>query len=139
MNSLAPEPPDPDHRGPISIVLGTFNNMSDRDVRKQKRLDARTKGLLEVSGEEAGEGQLRCRVGFLHRTVGEFLNKRDIRARFIESAGPNFSSKISLCHGFLTVTKFIPPPLDRSSGTALEVEPRLYVRNRHRLSTDGGD
>jgi hypothetical protein len=67
------------------------------------------------------------------------LNKRDIRARFIESAGPNFSSKISLCHGFLTVTKFIPPPLDRSSGTALEVEPRLYVRNRHRLSTDGGD
>jgi hypothetical protein len=67
------------------------------------------------------------------------LGQEGYQRTFIESAGLDFSPKISLCHVFLFVTRFIPPPLDRSSGMALEVETRLYVRNRHRLSTAGGD
>ncbi|KAH8775890.1 hypothetical protein BGZ57DRAFT_369000 [Hyaloscypha finlandica] len=87
-----------------------------REIRMQKRLDARTKGLLEVSstfvppprGRRMRFTHTYRTVDFLHRTVGEFLNKKDINAKFIELAGPNFDSKISLCHGFLAAIKSIP-------------------------------
>jgi hypothetical protein len=49
LEPLVPEPPNPGHCGPISTVSGTFNYMSEREVRKQKRLDSWTKGLLEAS------------------------------------------------------------------------------------------
>jgi hypothetical protein len=43
------------------------------------------------------------------------LNKKDIKAKFIELAGPNFDSKISLCHGFLAAIKFMTAELPRST------------------------
>jgi hypothetical protein len=87
-----------------------------REIRMQKRLDARTKGLLEVTSafwQTAPRPFIKIynTVDFLHRTVGEFLNKKDIKAKFIELAGPNFDSKTSLCHGFLAAIKFIPAHL----------------------------
>jgi hypothetical protein len=94
-----------------------------REIRMQKRLDARTKGLLEVSSEFGPPGRgvfipTYRTVDLLHRTVGEFLNKKDIKAKFIELAGPNFDSKNSLCHGFLAVIKSIPT---QSTGTRVEL------------------
>jgi hypothetical protein len=92
----------------ISTTSDTVNKMVKREIRMQKRLDARTKGLLEVSKRGTGDTWCNSRVDFLHRTVGGFLNRKHIKARFIESAGPNFDPKISLCHGFLAVIKSIP-------------------------------
>jgi hypothetical protein len=97
-----------------------------REIRMQKRLDARTKGLLEVSSTRVSSvSSPRGRrivfhytyrtVDFLHRTVGEFLNKKDINTKFIELAGPNFDTKISLCHGFLAAIKSIPADQARST------------------------
>jgi hypothetical protein len=90
-----------------------LDKIRKREIRMQKRLDARTKGLLEVSSAFVPPGRelfitTYRTVDFLHRTVGEFLNKKDINAKFIELAGPNFDSKISLCHGFLAAIKSIP-------------------------------
>lgn len=97
-----------------------FDPKSKREIRMQKRLDARTKGLLEVSSRN-GEPWLQNRVDFLHRTVGEFLNKKVIKARFLDSAGSNFNPKISLCHGFLAVIKTVPINTKHSMWAALEV------------------
>jgi hypothetical protein len=98
-----------------------LDKVEKRQIRMQKRLDARTKGLLEVSSKKNGELWLHNRVDFLHRTVGEFLNKKVIKARFIDSAGPNFNPNISLCHGFLAVIKSIPFNAKYNTGTAHEV------------------
>jgi hypothetical protein len=89
-----------------SSSLITFGNMSKRELRMQKRLDARTKGLLEASGKGLLNRSFR-RVDFLHRSVGDFLNRKDIKARFLESAGPNYNPRVSLCHGYLAQIKFV--------------------------------
>ena len=92
----------------ISTRSDAFNKISKREIQMQKRLDARTKGLLEITKKGTSPTWDNNRVDFLHRTVGEFLNSKDIKERFIESAGANFDPKVSLCHGFLAVIKSIP-------------------------------
>jgi hypothetical protein len=98
----------------IYTAADAFNNISEREIIMQKRLGACTKGLLEVSTFKKSPRGVRDTwhnntVNFLHRTVGEFLKRKEIKARFIKSARPNFDPKISLCHGFLCVIKSIPP------------------------------
>ncbi|KAE9375099.1 hypothetical protein N431DRAFT_369261, partial [Stipitochalara longipes BDJ] len=68
-----------------SSVNTAAKNATQREIRMRKRLDARSKGLLEVSEESKNpvDGWLDNRVKFLHRTVGEFLNKKEIKARFV--------------------------------------------------------
>lgn len=91
-----------------SKFSGALDRLSKREIQMQKRLDARTKGLLEVSERGLGPIWYNNRVVFLHRTVGEFLNRKDVKAKFVESAGANFDPMTSLCHGLLAVVKIIP-------------------------------
>jgi hypothetical protein len=79
-----------------------------REAQMERRLDARSKGLLEITYDgqykERG-GCLSKKVDFLHRTVGDFLRQESLMKIFDKSAGPNFCSASSICHSILGLIK----------------------------------
>jgi hypothetical protein len=77
-------------------------------------------------------------VGFLHRTVGDFLNKVDIKRQLVESAGVYFNPKVSLCHAFLAFIKSIPVPANFSTATTLESSIHELLRYAYMLETETG-
>jgi hypothetical protein len=109
-----------------------------REKRMQKRLDARTKGLLEVSKGPVKPGWVAKRVGFLHRTVGDFLKKVDIKHQLIESAGVHFNPKVSLCHAFLAFIKLNPVPANFSNARTLQGSTHELLRYAYMLETETG-
>jgi len=90
----------------------------------QKRLDARSKGLLEVSYEVSEPIMhqstraavnttefFRYKVNFLHRTVRDFLASKDMQVMLSNQTRPRFSAHASLCPAFLAQIKTIPFPI----------------------------
>lgn len=128
----------PDLRSKHHEILVAFESIMKREKRMQKRLDARTKGLLEVSKRQVENGWLDERVGFLHRTVGNFLNKVDIKSQLLESAGVSFNPKVFLCHAFLAFIKSIPVPANFSTATTLESSIHELLRYACMLETETG-
>lgn len=128
----------PDPRSKHHEIFAAFKSITKREKRMQKRLDARTKGLLEVSKRHVENSWLDERVGFLHRTVGDFLNKVDIKRQLLESAGVYFNPKVSLCHAFLAFIKSIPVPANFSTATTLESSIHELLRYAYLLETETG-
>jgi len=126
-----------DPRSKNHKIFATFESIVKREKRMQKRLDARTKGLLEVS-KRHDNSWFDERVGFLHRTVGDFLNKVDIKHQLIESAGVHFNPKVSLCHAFLAFIKSIPVPPNYGTAKILENSIHELLRYAHMLETEIG-
>jgi hypothetical protein len=128
----------PDTRSKHHEIFAAFESIVKREKRMQKRLDARTKGLLEISKRQVENSWLDERVGFLHRTVGDFLNKGDIKRQLLESAGVYFNPKVSLCHAFLAFIKSIPVPANFSTATTLESSIHELLRYAYVLETETG-
>ncbi|KAF2671509.1 hypothetical protein BT63DRAFT_219596 [Microthyrium microscopicum] len=74
----------------------------------QKRLDARTKGLLEVVRETTNRNELVNKVSFLHRTVGDFVKREEIMSEFTKITGSTFNVNVMLCHALLATIKALP-------------------------------
>lgn len=91
----------------LSLSL-TTQNLGDVEEWRDcmaRRLDARTKGLLEMTLGNDGEAgdhthlrqHLQLRVEFLHRTVHEFLIAPDMERMLREKCRPNFNPSERLC------------------------------------------
>ncbi|KAN0113338.1 hypothetical protein V8E51_006289 [Hyaloscypha variabilis] len=120
-------------------VSGSTDTRSavQRMTQMRKRLDARSKGLLEVSkgSQKSGGSWIEDRVEFLHRTVADFLNKKEIKASFVQKSGPNFDPDSSLCHGFLALCKSISPPPIWDIGGALEASIHDFLHYAYTYET----
>ncbi|KAF2096455.1 hypothetical protein NA57DRAFT_43108, partial [Rhizodiscina lignyota] len=84
-------------------------NLTRRESQMQKRIAARSMGLLEVRRDEdyAGDTLGLHRVDFLHRTVAEFLKHPSLQKRFAQQIGPLFDPNASTAHAILGMVKAI--------------------------------
>lgn len=87
--------------------------IKDREMTMEKRIDARSKGLLEISHQSTFSSQnkdlfLTKKVDFLHRTVSEFLIREDIQAKFALKTTSAFIPEVVICHSILAILKLLP-------------------------------
>jgi hypothetical protein len=75
---------------------------------KSRQLNARCKDLLEVTQDSKQPPFFQHRVGFLHRTVIDFLNTNDMAILMSTRAGPDFNPNVSLCRSYLAQLKALP-------------------------------
>lgn len=78
---------------------------SSRFESMKRRLNSRCKGLLEVYPEVDKYSQLGPRVGFLHRTVRDFLRTDVLRKMLGESESEAFDANLVLCKSLLAHVK----------------------------------
>ena len=95
------------------FALGKISPITDEQIlsildRQRKSLNARCKDFLEIT-EDLGEClALRYKVGFLHRTVRDFLTTSDVYEDFKNKAVPNFDARKILCRVHLAQIKSFP-------------------------------
>ena len=94
---VCPKPPE--------LIQQIENDMRDR-------LDARSRGLLEVCHAPSNGTYLTARVDFLHRTVREFLVSR------IESY-ETFNAKETVCHSLLVMIKTLPLEISKEDDASV--------------------
>jgi hypothetical protein len=75
---------------------------------KIRQLNARCKDLLEVTQDWNEFPFFQHRVGFLHRTVMDFLHTNDMVLLMSTRAGPDFNPDLSLCRSYLAQIKACP-------------------------------
>jgi hypothetical protein len=94
------------------------SEISLREEEMSRRLDGRTKGLLEVTKPHDSDLPY---VDFLHRTARDFLHTRDMRSMMKRHLEKGFKPNISLCKAFLAQMKLGPFP--RSDWRSISAEP----------------
>ncbi|KAE9366262.1 hypothetical protein N431DRAFT_386517, partial [Stipitochalara longipes BDJ] len=95
----------------LSIQPQTKSSVASKELKMQKRIDARSRGLLEVSydtSETLTNGQFLKRVDFLHRTVRDFLKTKKVTELLTRQIGSSFDPYLTLCHLFLAAIKIFP-------------------------------
>jgi hypothetical protein len=85
----------------------TENEILGRLERMRRRLNGRCMGLLEISKADTVDLFFKYRVGFLHRTVQEFLSQEEMQEE-LKIRARNFNESRSLCLAFLAQVKFVP-------------------------------
>ena len=89
----------------------------DRLDKTRKRINARSKDLLEVSAQRLAPRQMQLgslvsleipQVNFLHRTVRDFLGADDIKRWLTARAGQNFHADLLLCQAYLANLRAVP-------------------------------
>ena len=100
----------------ISYDLIDFQTVQDSAEEITRRLDARSKGLLEVT-DQSDHLNLpvheRFRVGFLHRTVRDWLQNKESDIK--RQAGPDFDVRLAIAQASAAMLK----PLMRSYPAAM--------------------
>ncbi|KAK6955382.1 hypothetical protein Daesc_003017 [Daldinia eschscholtzii] len=114
------------------------NNMASEDMsllelqrrhdEVRRRLDARTKGLLEVTSYDETRDGSYLRVDFLHRTVRDFLVHEDGLGSFISQYGDNTNDALIMCDAIRATLK--KPPLN-TTGMASPATSRLFQHLFH--------
>lgn len=84
------------------------NELESREDDMRRRLDGRTRGLLEASARRHQSDV--PTVDFLHRTARDFCLTRDMRAMLKEHLDPGFAPNRCLAAGFLAQVKLGPVP-----------------------------
>ena len=83
----------------------SIDEIRERCTRTRIRVMARCTDLLELS-TVSGDGELAdSRVDFLHRTVHDFLQTRNIHSLLTERAGKTFDTNLYLCNATLSQMK----------------------------------
>lgn len=94
----------------------------------RKRLDARTKGLLELDRDlDATKGDmqhLQTRVDFLHRTVCEFMQQPHVKDRFVRLNDAAFNADETIYYALLAIIKLAP--IDLKSVVHVRVLEELF-------------
>ncbi|KAJ3547226.1 hypothetical protein NM208_g1623 [Fusarium decemcellulare] len=108
--------------------LPSIDKVSGRESMRRKqivrRLDARSRGLLE---EQLGE------IGFLHRTVADFLRTREMSDFLDSRIRKDFNPGISILKAYTAWLK----TASLSSGTFMLYEKVADVRDGHKLIRHG--
>ena len=101
-------------------TLSMHSLISEKEEGMQRRLDARSKGLLEVCREPSAQmdAYLVNRVDFLHRTVREFLHKT-FKVEGFASGIPHFDPTEAICHAMLAMIKRLPLNCARQADAGL--------------------
>ena len=124
--------------GDASQIVGVRNDLTLPTIESgaeemTRRLDGRTKGLLEVSHVPPVIGHrvvshphARYKVGFLHRTVRDWLQAKNVREAFQKQAGSDFDANLSLAQAsaalLMLVMKAYPMAISEQSGPSLDRE-----------------
>ncbi len=86
--------------GPIST-----NELISRLDKMRRRVNSRTKGLLEICGNSTSVGELGDWVEFLHRTVRDFLLTKDIQKMLEYRLDKGFSPNRAISRAYLALMK----------------------------------
>ena len=97
-----------------------IERMADSEIQWRfdqirRRLDARSKGLLEITSEDSRDSYFRSRIDFLHRTVYEFLHRSEsLGAMSQENRFSNSpSTALVMCKALVVTLKRAPGfPID---------------------------
>jgi hypothetical protein len=81
--------------------------ISSRAEIMRRRLNACCKGLLEPQGNDAKENP-RARVGYLHRTVKDFVQKSDVWQKLLEATSPSFDPHMRASAALICHLKILP-------------------------------
>jgi hypothetical protein len=76
----------------------------------RRRLNACSKGLLEpqVGGNPKEDPGPQATVGYLHRTVKDFIQKSDIWDKLLDATDPLFNPALRLCVSHISYLKILP-------------------------------
>jgi hypothetical protein len=99
---------DPEFASQAQSHLLSQKEIEIREEDMRRRLDGRTRGLLEASARRRVSDV--PTVDFLHRTARDFCLTRDMRAMLKEHLDPAFSPNHCLATGFLAQVKLGPIP-----------------------------
>ncbi|KAF1355924.1 hypothetical protein EJ07DRAFT_168080 [Lizonia empirigonia] len=127
--------------GPIPLIFAFHAKppllsqieLESREDDMRRRLDGRTRGLLEASARRHRSDV--PTVDFLHRTARDFCLTRDMRAMLKEHLDPGFAPNRCLAAGFLAQVKLGPVPGHHS----LAIDPFetvLYYAHELELKND---
>lgn len=86
--------------GPIST-----NELNSRLDKMRRRINSRTKGLLEICGNSTSVGELGDWVEFLHRTVRDFLLTKDVQRMMGDRMDKGFSPNRAISRAYLALMK----------------------------------
>lgn len=99
---------DPDLSLRIPRPFSDANISMKRDMM-QRRLDGRTRGLLEIHQSSQTEMFFHFKIDFLHRTVRDFLQQpRELDPVFSQSPEDERQTWMLLCHATLLLLKQTP-------------------------------
>jgi hypothetical protein len=103
------EEEDPDFTIKLPICRLTEVEIKTRKERLQRRLSGSYKGLLEIHEDESAQGTYhRYLVGFLHRTVRDFLAFKEIQILLDAAIGNSRHPSQSFCRALLGELKTDP-------------------------------
>jgi hypothetical protein len=108
---------DPEFAMKLPIAALTPGEILTRQRTMQRRINGRTKGLLEVNGAVKEKADPLQKVDFLHRTVRDFLMAKRTNAILKEMAPPPFNACRALSRAFLAGLKTKVLPVDDLSRT----------------------
>ncbi|RYP67217.1 hypothetical protein DL769_005817 [Monosporascus sp. CRB-8-3] len=113
-------------------------NLTARETQMQKRIAARSKGLLEVRRDEEFPSNTLVlhRVDFLHRTVADFLRHPDLQKRFTQHVGSLFDPNASSAHAILGMVKAIPNVHDHADILLGLIEDLLFYAEKAEAETN---
>ena len=96
---------DPNFGLEAPMVPWSFQEIRERCVRTRVRVMARCTDLLELPPVSADGELADSRVDFLHRTVHDFLQTRNIHNLLTAQAGINYDTNLYLCNSTLSQMK----------------------------------
>ncbi|KAI1807707.1 hypothetical protein F4811DRAFT_549472 [Daldinia bambusicola] len=104
---------DPEFAIKMAVKTIPSSELQLRHDQVRQRLDARSKGLLEVTDDFDGGSLLAedlcLRVDFIHRTVRDFLVLTDGLGSFISQYSDNTSTALVMCNALVATLKESPP------------------------------
>ncbi|KAF3077082.1 hypothetical protein CFAM422_000001 [Trichoderma lentiforme] len=104
----------------------------------KRRLDERCKGLLEISTDQSQRSiGLRDSVVFLHRSVRDFLNTKDMQNNFKEEFDEGYNVNLASCQAILETISIVGR--DETALASIELLPQLFyhvreIESRHSSS-----
>ncbi|MCJ1439488.1 hypothetical protein MMC27_008882 [Xylographa pallens] len=104
----------PQYAFQIKIRPFSQDEIESRHDDMQRCLDGWCKGLLEVSKNNSAPGVrdwgsfFDVKATFMHRTVRDFLQTKDMQTLLKERTQPYFDPRISLCNALLAQLKSVP-------------------------------
>ncbi|KAJ4348798.1 uncharacterized protein N0V89_010176 [Didymosphaeria variabile] len=98
---------NPDYVLEMPARKATGRTIMKIESKMERRLAARTKGLLEVQKGRQSTYNIH-KVTFLHRTVADFLSNYNARGSLDRLAGPSFQPETSICHAIVGLVDLVP-------------------------------
>jgi hypothetical protein len=126
---------DPQFLSKMPTVPLTDEQMVSRAELMRRRLNGRCKGLLEAQALPNSE------VGYLHRTVKDFIQRPDVGKRLVDGTKPSFNPRMQLLVSQLACFKVTDFGSFRDPKDLLRTTPfwKQFTSLIHQIIQDGPD